>query len=773
MTITKISKLKNFGIFHDFTWLSDLPDFKRFNLIYGWNGSGKTTISRIFTSCEKNNIEFKQYPINGEFEIITSDDKYISNMNINSSLPIKVFNKDFIDDNISFDPSNPSNPIVYISEEDILSKDELEKLKKKKENLENEYNTANYALNEKIKTKDNFLISIGSKIKENGIDINYNKRKAENKIDEIGIDNFQDKFLKDEIKKNYELRIKGETKKTINTIDGFHIKFIFDGEEITNFDKISSIIQQLLNKKITSVDERLKNDPKLNDWVKQGFDLLKTYGIKDKCLFCEKPLNNDFFNNLSNHFNKDYQDLQDAISSIIEVLKGLKKDEFNTQGYDFYPELSGEVSKLKDSINIEIRLHNQWIESAISALNEKYKNPLSVISNLNIQSYPNTFNNYLDNFNKNIKEHNSQVLNNEQHVKKAKESLELHHLAEAVRNYDYKNILFELSKAEENESSLQNEIKKNNDKILVLEQRNSNVTIALKDINNHLEAFLCTNEIKLKLDDNKKGYILTRNNNPANNLSEGEKTAIAFSYFIVKVKERNFKIEDGIFFIDDPISSLDSNFIFHCFSLIKVYFKDAGQLFVFTHNFELFNFIKYWFNNKDGFYMLENYMLENSNIRSSKIKELEDTLKKFKSEYHYLFVRLYEFTHNTRPVVYDDLYTISNIARRFLEMYLTFKIPSTGDVLSKIKALNIKKEDIKEEEIETVYKLINEYSHASDISLKHPNKAEIQKVVTILLKIVKISDEKHFETIESDFFHQGKKNNAFHSANVFNRYATH
>ena len=76
--ITKITKLKNFGIFHDFSWNKDIPEFKRFNLIYGWNRSGKTLLSRIFTSCEKKSTTFKEYPkkdrVDGIFEIKTDTD---------------------------------------------------------------------------------------------------------------------------------------------------------------------------------------------------------------------------------------------------------------------------------------------------------------------------------------------------------------------------------------------------------------------------------------------------------------------------------------------------------------------------------------------------------------------------------------------------------------------------------------------------------------------------------------------------------------------------
>ena len=52
MSITRITRLDGFRIFRDFSWPGTLPDFKRFNLIYGWNGSGKTTLSSLFRHLE-------------------------------------------------------------------------------------------------------------------------------------------------------------------------------------------------------------------------------------------------------------------------------------------------------------------------------------------------------------------------------------------------------------------------------------------------------------------------------------------------------------------------------------------------------------------------------------------------------------------------------------------------------------------------------------------------------------------------------------------------
>lgn len=69
--LLKVKQIKDFGIFHDFSWQSDMPDFKQFNLIYGWNRSGKTTFSRIFSSFE-NKLAFPDYE-NGTFKVKDSD----------------------------------------------------------------------------------------------------------------------------------------------------------------------------------------------------------------------------------------------------------------------------------------------------------------------------------------------------------------------------------------------------------------------------------------------------------------------------------------------------------------------------------------------------------------------------------------------------------------------------------------------------------------------------------------------------------------------------
>lgn len=346
--------------------------------------------------------------------------------------------------------------------------------------------------------------------------------------------------------------------------------------------------------------------------------------------------------------------------------------------------------------------------------------------------------------------------------------MEKHLIAVAINEQDYSKIKSDFDKSVKTEKEAKKAVDENSQEISKLEKETSNIGKALQKINTHLEEFFGRKEILLELDDSKKGYIIKRDGDVAHNLSEGEKNAIAFSYFIVKTQEKGFKVKEGVIVIDDPISSFDSNFIYHCFSLIKNHFKDAEQLIVSTHNFEFFNLIKDWFEKKNRevesynkkianeankkpipceFFMIENVI--ESEKRCASIVPLEETLRKYKSEYHFLFSRLNKFITEGTPD-YADFYIIGNIARRFLEIYVNFKIPTTGDLKSRVDQLDTP--TVSETEKDKVYKLIQEFSHGLDptSTIEHKDKSEIQNAIKVLMKMVEESDKKHFEILEKN-----------------------
>jgi len=50
--ISRILEIDKFGPFDSFRWNANISEFRKYNVFYGWNYSGKTTLSRVFGNLE-------------------------------------------------------------------------------------------------------------------------------------------------------------------------------------------------------------------------------------------------------------------------------------------------------------------------------------------------------------------------------------------------------------------------------------------------------------------------------------------------------------------------------------------------------------------------------------------------------------------------------------------------------------------------------------------------------------------------------------------------
>jgi wobble nucleotide-excising tRNase len=138
--ITKINKLKKFGIFQNFSW-NDLDNFKKKNLIYGWNYSGKTTLSKLFQGIHHREKHWI-FPTS-EFEITTEKEGVSTNYKNddleNFPYDVKVFNSQYIKDVfISDDMDLDIKPIsFYLGDTSGELDKSIKLLNKKKGQLEN------------------------------------------------------------------------------------------------------------------------------------------------------------------------------------------------------------------------------------------------------------------------------------------------------------------------------------------------------------------------------------------------------------------------------------------------------------------------------------------------------------------------------------------------------------------------------------------------------------------------------------------------------------
>ena len=101
--IKKIHTIRKIGVFQDYRRNGDLRDFDDKNIIYGWNYSGKTTLSRLISFLDKESDIDTDYS-NVEFDIELDDNTRINQSNRTSSpVLVKVFNSDFVRKNLRFD----------------------------------------------------------------------------------------------------------------------------------------------------------------------------------------------------------------------------------------------------------------------------------------------------------------------------------------------------------------------------------------------------------------------------------------------------------------------------------------------------------------------------------------------------------------------------------------------------------------------------------------------------------------------------------------------
>ncbi|ALU88643.1 hypothetical protein Hrubri_1434 [Herbaspirillum rubrisubalbicans M1] len=296
--------------------------------------------------------------------------------------------------------------------------------------------------------------------------------------------------------------------------------------------------------------------------------------------------------------------------------------------------------------------------------------------------------------------------------------------------------------------------------VAMIEAQLSNETIGAKEFNDVLHRFIGRSELCLHFNQEMKGYEIIRNGvgEHDGNLSEGEKTAIAFVYFITKLKENGNNIKDTIVVVDDPVSSFDSNHLFHAYAFLRTQCVEAKQLFVLTHNFTYFKLVRDWFagvnrnrNNKGKpdnccFYQLD---APPGSPRHSSLVDANDSLKEYSSEYHYIFKRLYGYI-NHATLDRDEAFLTANLARKLIESFFAFKYPKKRSDISQLMEVGLKDCSLTTPELkEKIYRFINKYSHNDVIEINEDSAENLtgegQSVIGNIFQWIEEVDKKHYD----------------------------
>lgn len=762
MSINNIQKLKQFGIFQNHT-NNNVRSFGKYNLFYGWNGSGKSTLSGVFR-CIENRAKSVKFP-SSEIAVGVNGGSAITHNNIDEcDLNVYTFNQDFISENISWNSVVKS--ILLIDKEKIAERKKLEILKEEQKSDSVAYSKEADELEKLEKAISRFGTEGARHLKTSlqSIDttdnhyLNYNKTKFESFI-AANIDKISSTITILDDAKIIELTNAAKPNQkdvidcSLQTID-----------QATLAKAGKRLVELLQTSVISKTIQRLIGNADIASWVEAGIDLHKRHDVS-QCEFCGSNITDDRVAQLEAHFNDDYKAFQDRLVNADKWLADQKVQVPVLPGAgDLYEELKTVYSEACTALEIATESLNGEISSWHAVLNAKISNPLE--RDLTVESIRESsitaYNKAIASITKIIGKHNHKTANFKEETNKAKKMLELHFASAEVKNFDYHKKKSKFVERKASNSDLKTAINKRNTEIRAIEESLSNEGLGADQFNEALHKFLGRSELTLRFNPGKKGYEIIRNatNLVEGNLSEGEKTAVAFVYFITKLKENGNKIEETIVVVDDPVSSFDSNHLFHAYSFLRSNCDQAKQLFVFTHNFTYFKLIRDWFEGVNRNRKSKNpprdpnaffYSIEASTSvpRHSTFKNADSSLVKYNSEYHYIFSKLYAYKNNP-SLTRDEAFLTANLARKLLESFFTFKFPKyRSDVSQLMRRGLIGCETTDEVTKEKIYRFINKYSHSVVIDINEDSSenlvGESKNVIGDIFVWLEEVDEVHYK----------------------------
>lgn len=748
--IKRINKIKKLGVFQDFKWdTSIISDFKKHNIFYGWNYSGKTTISRIFR-CFELSEKHADYP-DAEFELEDdqSPSKKYNDKNILTLPQVRVFNTDYIFKNLKWYSQDDEGiePIFFsIGKENIEMQEQLEKLKSDQTTL----NIDKIKLSDKkteLETGLETAFTQKARDIKNTLSIpSYDKDKFKPSVEAIK-DDFTN-YLLDETNYNKHFSTYKSTEQRSDVI--------LNDFPALGFSDLQNKTKEIVERKITAqkIIEELKNNENLNKWVNEGRVLHKG---KDKCSFCGNDLPSDLFQKLDQHFSTEYEQLEKDIQDLLTNIESQKTTSSTfvlpTKG-EFYKEFISEYEKLQKEFNSLTKKYGENIEELSKSLKSKKAKPFDEHKFKELSDNSSDIKDKYDEIKSIVEKHKNKTANFEKEKNEAREKLIKHFSAQFIQDQKYFDVLKEQKDVAEKIVANKTSLDKVATDIIGVEKQLSESVKGAEKVNEYIQQFFQHDGIKIEVTEDNR-FKMSRNSEPAKNLSEGEKTAISLAYFIAGLEDKKTKLSETIIFIDDPVSSLDTNHIFNIYAFIKSKLANCGQLFVSTHNLDFFNLMKDFlleakgadgkdlYNRKD----LPCYLIQkewNEKIDRAVILDLPKELKYFKSEYVYLFSIMLEFSKQKSGADYRLLYLLPNVVRRFLEGYLGLRYPDRKSWKEKFDKLVV--DDI---ERNLVYKLVNEFSHnqSSTRSLKFPEVTECKKVIDIVENGLKNNDKGHYSAL--------------------------
>ena len=697
---------------------------KSINIIYGKNGTGKSSICKLMKEQWKD----KEVCIfRGFNELLDENEKLNAivlgedNSNINQEVTSLKKEIDKIKKEREEKKENIEKPKEGDNRTNLFTeKRDLENQKTKKEDEENKIYIDGAS---KVKREGDLILSEGNKYDKNDFKDDIKKAKEQGELSEEKIKTLRETIIVDEK----------------DNIDEINLNFI-------DLNKEQKEINSVLEKTVKPVEVilELEGNHRKQDFAKVGLECHKP---NENCAFCGNVITEERYKKVKSYFSSDdIKTFEDEIKKKLEFIENnidLENKNINIDEKLFYPEFREKIKGFKGKITLIIRERKNILNGFKDAL-EKKKANLFVKMDILQEDLPEDLKENIDAYNEIVKENNQYAKDLEEEKKEARKKLRYHKINVFLKkknkknknNYDeeLESIKGSIQGLEGSISAKDDEIKKIADEIDGLEENldrkkkkvekllenTKNTEILANNINKKIKDTvnfrLCRKEengqefyeIKEKIDGREETI------RPITKLSDGEKNIIAFLYFIESLKDPDKKDREKIIVFDDPMNSNDDTMQYLITSEIEKIIRDIDpnkkdknikirskdKLILLTHNTHFYR------NNleglpgihRDGGYGKYNiYKFRTINGKTI-IEKIDKANRDINSSYQRLWDEVVFLYEHKKPNL------MLNLIRQIIETFCSFSAINKDDFYKKSpelkKLLNVNSHGIEDLEVD-------------------------------------------------------------------------
>lgn len=711
---------------------------KRVNFIFGANGSGKTTISRVIANAAAY----------APSEVVWKDGRPMQAL---------VYNRDFVEHN--FSRSIDLKGVFTLGEGQVKAQDEIkvkkqeaDRFREKVANLKSVLDGADGAPGRRGE-----LVALEGQFQEQCWGT-YSKHKARLSQAFEGFrsskKDFKSKVLREveinaspivplsELHERAEA-IFGQVLTQLDVVPDINFSVI------VGFETEAIIKKKVLGKQDVDIAEMIQKLGN-SDWVREGRTF---YEVNNRvCPFCQQQTDELFERSLTEYFDETFERDAAAIKVLLDnytietarILHDLTQ--ILVIPYKFL-----DVEKLRnerDLLEVKLRLNEQQLV-------KKSKEPSQCFELESVKNIAATIRSLIADANKHVAEHNKLVRNLGSEKAKLVSDVWKHvietdlgavHAFYKAKKMELEAIINAIANRAE---SFAEEIRIREAEIRQLEKQSTSVKPTIDAINSLLFSF-GFHSFSLALAADGTSYKLVRadTSDAKDTLSEGEKTFVTFLYFYHLLNGSDSEsgiTTDRVVVFDDPVSSLDSEILFIVGSLIKNVFDQARsgqslikQVFVLTHNVYFHKEVSFNNTRTDKSLKDETFWVVRKLAKHSKLEK--HAANPIQTSYELLWAEI----KNPQP----SMLTIQNVMRRILENYFKFfggidprdictRLPGTDQMICN-----------------SLLSWINDGSHfAQDDVFVSLDQSAVQRYLTVFHLIFNMAEhESHYKMMMGDAY---------------------